>query len=130
MEVEIFILYFLRMSSIDLEGVEFDVGCSKVCADNRADTLGVASLKVSWTTFALVCFIGVSASVFSILSFFGYYRIQPILNLHLSYDTLQKSSNALPYDPAADYLSSIIIDTTSQHGKHFFDVNCKVCSKL
>ena len=31
-------------------------------------------------------------------------------------------------ESAFDYLSSIIIDTTPQHGRHFFDVNCQVCT--
>ena len=31
-------------------------------------------------------------------------------------------------DPQADVLSSIIIDSTINHGKHFFDLNCKICT--
>lgn len=32
------------------------------------------------------------------------------------------------YDPSYDFLSSIIVDTTPQHGNHFFDINCKICT--
>lgn len=32
------------------------------------------------------------------------------------------------YDPNYDYMSTLIIDTTTQHGHHFFDINCKVCT--
>ena len=32
------------------------------------------------------------------------------------------------YDYANDLLSSIIVDTTPNHGNHLFDVNCKICS--
>jgi len=31
-------------------------------------------------------------------------------------------------ESAFDYLSSIIIDTTPQHSRHFFDVNCQICT--
>ena len=39
-----------------------------------------------------------------------------------------RQSTASYSDSAFDYLSSIIIDTTPQHGRHFFDVNCQVCT--
>ena len=63
------ILYFLRMSS--REGVRaFDEGCSRDCADSRADTAGVVSLKVSLIS-ALLDLIGVS--IFSNFSFFTFW---------------------------------------------------------
>ena len=37
-------------------------------------------------------------------------------------------STASYSDSAFDYLSSIIINTTPQHGRHFFDVNCQICT--
>jgi hypothetical protein len=34
-----------------------------------------------------------------------------------------------PYsDTGYDYLSTMILDTTAQHGRHFFDVNCQICT--
>ena len=41
---------------------------------------------------------------------------------------VNQQSTATYSDSAFDYLSSIIIDTTPQHGRHFFDVNCQVCT--
>ena len=41
---------------------------------------------------------------------------------------INEQSTASYSDSAFDYLSSIIIDTTPQHGRHFFDVNCQVCT--
>jgi len=40
----------------------------------------------------------------------------------------QQSTTSYSESSAFDYLSSIIIDTTPQHGRHFFDVNCQVCT--
>ena len=34
-----------------------------------------------------------------------------------------------PYnDMGYDYMSTMILDTTQQHGRHFFDVNCQICT--
>ena len=36
---------------------------------------------------------------------------------------------SLSYNDAGyDYMSTMILDTTSQHGRHFFDVNCQICT--
>ena len=40
----------------------------------------------------------------------------------------QTKKEAPKIDPKADILSSILPDTTDQHGKHLFDSNCKVCT--
>ena len=61
-----FILYFLRISSKDGtdDPDDAEVGCNKVCADNKAST-GEGLLN----TLAMVCFTGVSDSDCSNLSF-------------------------------------------------------------
>ena len=62
-------LYFLRMSSREGVGA-FDEGCSRDCADSRAATAGVLSLKVSLMS-ALLDLVGVS--IFSYFSFFTFW---------------------------------------------------------
>ena len=40
------------------------------------------------------------------------------------FQTRQRS----PQHSPVDFMSSIIMDTTSQHQKHIFDLNCKICT--
>jgi hypothetical protein len=48
--------------------------------------------------------------------------------VYIEHNLQDSQKSSLPYHPAADYLYNVIIDTTAQHGKHFFDVNCKICT--
>ena len=44
------------------------------------------------------------------------------------FSQLKKEATKPKIDPKADLLSSILPDTTDQHGKHLFDSNCSVCT--